>query len=59
MDRVRRQLHGFERARAMTIDKEPFAVENGLLTPTFKLVRNKLRAHYQDHIERMYSQLPK
>jgi long-chain acyl-CoA synthetase len=44
--------------QAVTLIPEPFSVENGLLTPTFKLKRPQAKAAYQAVIDRMYDQLP-
>ena len=42
---------------AVTLTPEPFSVENGLLTPTFKLKRPQAKAAFQDAIKGMYSHL--
>jgi len=51
-------LHGFETVRAIHLDPEPFSVENGLLTPTFKLKRKELRERFQREIDQLYATLP-
>jgi long-subunit acyl-CoA synthetase (AMP-forming) len=42
MDAVAReaQLRGFEFAKAITLVAEPFSIENGLLTPTLKVINH-------------------
>jgi long-chain acyl-CoA synthetase len=57
MDAVGReaQLRGFEFAKAVTLVAEPFTVENGLLTPTFKIKRPQAKVYFAKEIADMYS----
>ncbi|XAR52595.1 Long-chain-fatty-acid--CoA ligase [Bertholletia excelsa] len=59
MDAVGRtaQLRGFEFAKAVTLVLEPFTVENGLLTPTFKIKRPQAKAYFAKAISDMYAEL--
>jgi long-chain acyl-CoA synthetase len=43
---------------AIHLAPEPFAVENDMMTPTFKLKRPQAQARYQDVLADMYSKLP-
>ncbi|VAI29830.1 unnamed protein product [Triticum turgidum subsp. durum] len=51
------QLRGFEFAKAVTLVAEPFTVENGLLTPTFKVKRPQAKAYFAKELADMYAQL--
>ncbi|XP_073147333.1 long chain acyl-CoA synthetase 6, peroxisomal-like isoform X1 [Henckelia pumila] len=51
------QLRGFEYAKAVTLVPEPFTVENGLLTPTFKVKRPQAKAYFAEAISVMYKEL--
>lgn len=42
----------------MHLHPDQFSVENGLLTPTFKLKRPQAQAAFQDVLTDMYSKLP-
>ncbi|KAA8548620.1 hypothetical protein F0562_000304 [Nyssa sinensis] len=59
MDAVGReaQLRGFEFAKAVTLILEPFTMENGLLTPTFKIKRPQAKAYFAKVIADMYAEL--
>ncbi|CAN6300762.1 unnamed protein product [Urochloa humidicola] len=52
------QLRGFEFAVAVTLVAEPFTLENGLLTPAFKVKRSQAKAYYfAKEISDMYTEL--
>ncbi|TVU26988.1 hypothetical protein EJB05_29566, partial [Eragrostis curvula] len=51
------QLRGFEFAKAVTLAAEPFTLENGLLTPTFKVKRPQAKAYFAKEISDMYAKL--
>ncbi|KAJ3273995.1 hypothetical protein HDV01_003665 [Terramyces sp. JEL0728] len=50
-------LKGFENVKKVFFDLDPFSVENGLLTPTFKLKRHEAKIKYQKEIDNMYVQI--
>jgi long-chain acyl-CoA synthetase len=49
-------LKGFEQIRAVFVASEPFSVENGLITPTFKLKRPQALERYGKEIKAMYAE---
>eukprot|EP00887_Chlorella_sp_A99_P004337 scaffold15.g4337.t1 len=51
-------LKGFEQVATVHLHPEQFSVENGLMTPTFKLKRPQAQAAFQEVIDAMYSRLP-
>lgn len=48
-------LHGFEVPKSIHLSDAPFTVEDGLLTPTFKLKRPQARDKFEKVIEHMYA----
>jgi long-chain acyl-CoA synthetase len=53
-----RGLHGFEQAKAIHLHDELFTLENGLLTPTFKLKRVAAKKQFLGIIEELYKAPP-
>ena len=47
-------LKGFELVKQIYITKEPFTIENNLLTPTLKIKSSEVRKKYAKEIEEMY-----
>jgi long-chain acyl-CoA synthetase len=45
------KLSSLEKPKEIHISKEPFSVENNILTPTFKLKRNIARDVYKKEID--------
>ena len=49
-------LKGFEIPRKIRIIKEPFSLENNLMTPTLKLKSKNIKTKYNDLIRNMYDE---
>ncbi|CAB1276025.1 AMP-dependent synthetase/ligase [Candidatus Nitrosacidococcus tergens] len=50
-----RSFPGYAKIRNVFLSLTPWTVENGLLTPTLKIRRNKILSQYQRQIEDLYS----
>ena len=53
----RAQLKGFELIRAIWLTDDTFTPENGLLTPTMKLIRHAAKNRFIKEIKELYSSL--
>jgi long-chain acyl-CoA synthetase len=47
-------LMSYEQVKIIEFIKEPFTIENGLLTPTFKARRFAVEKKYKDLFEKIY-----
>ncbi|CAF0941638.1 unnamed protein product [Rotaria sp. Silwood1] len=53
----KRGLMSYEQVKAIEFIKEPFTIENGLLTPTFKSRRFAVEKKYKDFFIKLYKKL--
>ena len=54
LDHVNGNLSSLEKVRRFAVLSEPFSVENGMMTPTMKIRRHKIKAAYGDLLEALY-----
>ncbi|HYM20389.1 MAG TPA: long-chain fatty acid--CoA ligase [Candidatus Kapabacteria bacterium] len=54
--KINRELASYEKIRRFQILREPFTIENGLLTPTLKIRRKEVERKYNELIDMMYQQ---
>lgn len=52
-----KELKGFEVPKVIYLDSELFSVENGLLTPTFKMKRAQLKQKYDSVVASLYDSI--
>lgn len=50
----KRDLMSYEQIKAIEFTQEPFTIENGLLTPTFKNRRYAIEKKYKDRFVQLY-----
>lgn len=46
-----------QKVKDIYLHPDPFSVQNGLLTPTFKTKRPQLKAYFKPQLEDMYNKL--
>jgi long-chain acyl-CoA synthetase len=57
LDRIAQQLHGFPghiQIRRVCLTLEPWTIENGLITSTLKVRRERLLKHYSAEVAALY-----
>jgi long-chain acyl-CoA synthetase len=55
IDGLTREFPGYARIRRFSLTYDPWTVENGMLTPTLKLRRQRVMEHARPVIERLYT----
>jgi long-chain acyl-CoA synthetase len=56
VNEVNESFGKWEQVKKIIIDHEQFTVENGCLTPTFKVKRKPILEKYADQIETLYAE---
>ena len=51
LDTLNERVHSYERVRKLIVMKDPWTVENSLMTPTMKMKRNVIDARYETQYE--------
>ncbi|MET0138029.1 MAG: AMP-dependent synthetase/ligase [Sphingobium sp.] len=54
VDRVNADLSVIEKVRRFALADEPFAIENGEMTPSLKIRRHVIRERYRDRLDALY-----
>ncbi|MBE0498880.1 MAG: long-chain fatty acid--CoA ligase [Campylobacterales bacterium] len=54
VDRVNTRLNRWEQIQKFYISKQSVSIQNGLLTPSMKIAREKVEEHYKEQIENFY-----
>jgi len=55
LEAVNRELVGYQRLQKIVVVREPWSIENGLLTPTMKIKRNRIEAAVRPQVDGWYA----
>ncbi len=55
VEKANKHLSVIEKVRRITIAKEPFSVENEMMTPTLKVRRNQIKSNYEPELLALYN----
>ena len=55
LDYVNANVADYEQLRMIVVAREPWSIENGCLTPTMKIKRNRIEAAVDQKVEKWYS----
>ena len=55
LEEVNRELAAHQRLRMIVVEREPWSIENGLLTPTMKIRRSRIEAAVAGQVESWYA----
>jgi len=55
LEHVNSQVADYEQLKMLVIAREPFSIENGMLTPTLKIKRAKIESAVAPHVEKWYA----
>jgi long-chain acyl-CoA synthetase len=54
LDRVNANVADYEQLKMIVVAKEPWSIDNGCLTPTMKIKRNKIEAAVAGNVDKWY-----
>jgi long-chain acyl-CoA synthetase len=54
LDKLNAELSTYEQLQMLVVAKEPFTIENGMLTPTMKIKRAKIEEQVKPHLDQWY-----
>jgi long-chain acyl-CoA synthetase len=49
-----KEFPGYARIHRVLLQSEPWTIENGIMTPTLKMKRNRVSAHFENEIKQLY-----
>ncbi len=55
LKRVNANVADYEQLRMIVVAKEPWSIDNGYLTPTMKIKRNKIESGMESNVEKWYA----